>query len=275
MSTLKENKLKKVLEEVPAGFLVDSSWLAAHGVSRFLTRKYVDGDWLERLSRGVFRRPAPGGSRPGATDWQTCLLSVQHIMGYKVHVGAMTALALQGHSHYLQLGGRPVVWLYGQDFPKWLSRLPLNARTILRSSTLFDEQALGLVGEGVHVQDALPWDWRLNTSSPERAVLEAMDELPENESFHNLDKVFEGLVNLRPQILAALLASCQKIKVRRLFFVFADRHGHAWRKRLDSDDYDLGSGDRALVTGGKIHPRYRIMVPADFVYETSDADHGA
>ncbi len=275
MSALKEDKLKKVLEEVPAGFLVDSGWLAAHDVSRFLTRKYVDGDWLERLSRGVFRRPAPGGSKPSTTDWQTCLLSVQHIMGYKVHVGGMTALALQGHSHYLQFGVKPPVWLYGQDYPKWLSRLPLDARTILRSSALFDEPALGLISDGVHVQDALPWDWRLITSSPERAVLEAMDELPDNESFHNLDMVFEGLVNLRPQTLAALLASCQKIKVRRLFFVFADRHGHAWRKRLNSDDFDLGSGDRALVTGGKIHPRYRIMVPADFVDDSKEADYGS
>ena len=30
-------------------------------------------------------------------------------------------------------------------------------------------------------------------------------------------------------------------------------------------DGRLGSGDRALVQGGKIHPRYRIMVPKDFV----------
>ncbi len=76
---------------------------------------------------------------------------------------------------------------------------------------------------------------------------------------------FESLTTLRPRTLSALLKSCKKIKVKRLFFVFADRHDHAWRKRLDPEDFDLGSGDRALVKGGKIHPRYRIMVPEEFV----------
>lgn len=275
MGARKEEKLKKVLEAVPAGFLVDSGWLDAHDVSRFLTRKYIEGDWLERLARGVFRRPASGDSRSSTTDWQTCLLSVQHIMDYKVHVGGMTALALQGHSHYLPLGGNAPVWLYGQDIPNWLTKMPLNAQLMMRSTTLFDDPALSLVKDEASAQDTLPWDWRLITSSPERAVLEALDELPDNESFHNLDMVFEGLVNLRPKILTALLQSCRKIKVRRLFFVFADRHAHAWRKRLTTGDFNLGSGDRALVKGGKIHPRYRIMVPAEFIDTTKEADDGA
>ena len=54
-------------------------------------------------------------------------------------------------------------------------------------------------------------------------------------------------------------------KLGRLFFVFADRHDHPWLKRIDPQAFDLGNGDRALVQGGKIHPRYRIMVPEDFV----------
>lgn len=78
-------------------------------------------------------------------------------------------------------------------------------------------------------------------SSPERAILEAIDELPDHESFHNLDMVFESLTTLRPKMLSALLYSCRKIKVRRLFFVFADRHDHPWRKRLDPEKFDLAA----------------------------------
>jgi hypothetical protein len=84
---------------------------------------------------------------------------------------------------------------------------------------------------------------------------------------------FESLANLRPRRLSELLTACKKIKVTRLFFVFADRHDHAWRKRLDPAEFNLGSGDRALVKGGKIHPRYRIMVPEAFV--KSEAGDGA
>ena len=102
-------------------------------------------------------------------------------------------------------------------------------------------------------------------SSPERAILEALDELPNHASFDNLDKIFEGLTTLRPKQLMTLLMRCRSVKVRRLFFVFSDRHRHPWSKHLDVSKIDLGSGPRALVEGGKFHPAYRIYVPKTFV----------
>ena len=272
MGTLKNEKLKSVLEAVPAGFVVDAPWLEAHGVSRFLTRKYIDSGWLERLERGVFRRPAP---QPVPLDWRTCLLSLQHIMNYQVHAGGITALGLQGYSHYLPLGGRASVWLYGDEIPAWLPRLKVGAPLITRSLSLFGDPALGLSGsKSGDPGTTLPWGWALRLSSPERAILEALNELPDNESFHNLDMVFEGLATLSPRRLAPLLHSCRKIKVIRLFFVFADRHNHAWRQHLDPNEFQLGTGDRALVRGGKIHPRYRIMVPAEFIQMNKDGADG-
>lgn len=269
MGALKEDKLKGVLEAVPAGFVVDAPWLEKHGVSRFLTRKYIESGWLERLERGVFRRPAP---QPVPLDWQTCLLSLQHIMNYPVHAGGSTALGLLGYIHYLPLGTSRPAWLYGNTIPSWLSRLQLDTPITTRNLSLFSEPDLGLTENKSASATALPWGWAMRISSPERAILEALDELPEQESFHNLDMVFEGLATLSPRRLAALLNSCRKIKVRRLFFVFADRHKHAWRERLKAEDFDLGTGDRALVKGGRIHPRYRIMVPPEFVQETGETD---
>ena len=72
-------------------------------------------------------------------------------------------------------------------------------------------------------------------------------------------------MTLRPGRLTALLSACRSVKVRRLFFVFADRHGHGWRKHLDASEIDFGSGPRALVDGGKFHPAYRISVPEELV----------
>lgn len=160
--------------------------------------------------------------------------------------------------------------------PQLARKLPLNAELRTRSVSLFSDLELGVDGARRNPDEtasSLPWDWKLVMSSPERAVFEALDELPDQESFHNLDMAFESLTTLRPRTLSALLSSCKKIKVKRLFFVFADRHDHAWRKRLDPEEFDLGSGDRALVKGGKIHPRYRIMVPEEFVGK--ERGHGA
>ena len=260
-----------MLESIPAGFLVDSPWLTKHGISRFLTQKYIKSGWLERVARGVFRRPAPRST--DTIDWRTCLLSMQHIMGYQVHVGGMSALSLHGHGHYLRLGGDVPIWVYGLGIPSWLTKLRLSAQLTTRRPSLFSEATLGLSPEQqIYASSSLPWDWPLTISTPERATLEAMDELPGHESFHNLDVVFESLTTLRPRMLAALLKTCKKIKVARLFFVFADRHDHAWRKRLAAGAFNLGSGDRALVKGGRIHPRYRIVVPEAFAKPEGEAD---
>ena len=100
-------------------------------------------------------------------------------------------------------------------------------------------------------------------STPERALLELLDELPARESFHQVDMLMEGLVNLRPGRMERLLTECQSVKAKRLFFFFADRHPHAWRKHLDATAFDLGKGKRMLVRGGRLDKRYQITVPED------------
>ncbi len=94
-------------------------------------------------------------------------------------------------------------------------------------------------------------------SCPERAILELLDELPARESFHQVDKLFEGLSALSPRKLQTLLQTCRSVKVKRLFFFYADRHHHAWLKRLNKSGVDLGSGKR------KLDRAYQITVPED------------
>jgi len=117
----------------------------------------------------------------------------------------------------------------------------------------------------INTEHVPPWEWPLIISSPERAILEMLNELPKRASFHNVDMIFESLTGLRPGLLQDLLTSCRSIKAKRLFFVFADRHSHAWRKHIDAASIDLGRGPRALIEGGKIHPLYHISVPKAFV----------
>lgn len=202
-------------------------------------------------------------------------------MGHEVHLGGPSALAWYGLAHYLPLGGETEVYLYG-EVPSWLARLPMDTQFVVRSRALFGDDLSGLenaehpfgstTGSGTGPTTSL-WHWPLTLSSPERAILEALDELPEHASFDNVDMIFQGLSNLRPKRLMQLLRSCRSIKVRRLFFVFADRHDHAWLKHLDKTMIDFGSGPRALVKGGKLHPTYRIYVPKEFL--PADVREGA
>jgi hypothetical protein len=98
-------------------------------------------------------------------------------------------------------------------------------------------------------------------SSPDRAILELLDEVPERETFHQADVLIEGLRNLSPRRVQALLVACRSVKVKRLFLWFAERHQHAWLKKLDRKDIDLGRGKRMLVRGGKLDSTYNITVP--------------
>ncbi|WP_245475191.1 type IV toxin-antitoxin system AbiEi family antitoxin domain-containing protein [Bradyrhizobium sp. Leo121] len=158
---------------------------------------------------------------------------------------------LQGHAHYLQLGSDPVIYLYGADVPAWLLKLRVDARFVHRSDTLFGPQPVGVEDAAFSRSDnddselALsPWRWPIRMSSPERAILETLDELPAHESFQTVDKQFESLVSLRPKALNQLLEQCRSIKVKRLFFIYADKYAHPWRKHIDTADIDLGRGDR-------------------------------
>ena len=279
MTQQRQERLKPLLDDLPPGYVADAAWLVARGINRKSILQYEQRGWLEKLARGVYRRPAirhdVGGG--GEEDWRRLVLSLQRVMGYNVHVGARTALSLQGFTHYLSFGAETApVYLYG-DVPSWLARLPYADRFETRTLSLFGGAQIGV--DGIDDEKQLSPLQRLNNlmvSTPERAILELLNELPNEESFHNADMVFEGLANLRPRLLEASLKACTSVKTKRLFFVFADKHKHAWRQYLDPVKFDLGKGPRALVEGGRLHPRYEITVPAEFVDEKKEnkADNG-
>ena len=264
MNQSRTPRLKPLLDALPPGFVVDTAWLKARGIDAKSIHDYAVRGWIERVVRGVYRRPLPNGARPDKLPWQLVLLSLQRLKGCDVHLGGESALHFAGHVHYLSLVGTRHVHLYG-DAPSWLKRLPTTEQIVSHPSTLFGGDPVG-----VDDTDALDdesgwavdiWRWPIKVSCPERAILEAIDELPDNASFEHLDRIFEGLVGLRPGWLMTLLAACRSIKVRRLFFVFADRHEHGWRKHLETELINFGSGPRALVQGGRFHPVYRVSLP--------------
>jgi len=257
MTKRSETKLNTLDRDLPEGLLVDAAWLGKRGFSTSLRSQYVAAGRLEQPARRVYRRPR------GTISWRQVVISLQMMLGHALVVGGRTALELQGFAHYLTSDVREV-HLYGpKPPPTWLRTLPLAERFVYHSDgRLFRADAPARAAFAV--QRWGQWDWPINLSDPARAILELLDELPKHESFEQADKFMQGMSNLSPRRLQALLAECDNVKVKRLFFFFADRHGHAWAKHLDRNAIDLGTGKRMLVKGGKFVFRYQITVPEDF-----------
>lgn len=277
-------KLNWLQHNLPEGLVVDSAWLQGRGYSSALRSKYASRGWLEQVARGVYRRPQaplPAPREGEGLRWQNVVTSLQMVLECPVIVGGRTALELQGFAHYLSLTGPREVHLYGDaPLPTWVGKLKLDTKFVFHNAKkLFrNEPIASSLGQGANLKtqehsstDSLggglarqtwgQWNWPLTMSSPERAVLELLDEVPERETFHQADMLMEGLRNLSPRRLQKLLVDCRSVKVKRLFLWFAERHSHAWLPKLDRKDIDLGSGKRMLVRGGKLDPKFNITVP--------------
>lgn len=272
MSARNSEKLNWLIQHLPEGLLVDAAWLRTHGYQRNLLAKYEKSGWLERPINRVYLRPR------GRLAWQQVVISLQTLLERNLVVGGQTALEHHGFTHYLT-HSTTAVYLYGPERPPtWLSDLEADAEFRYRNDArlftnalastaphLLDPQGDNLVKrtDGATVAAWGQWNWPLTVSTPERAIIEFLDELPDRQTFHQADVLMEGLSTLSPARLQALLTDCHNVKVKRLFFFFADRHRHAWLKRLDRDAIDLGSGKRSLAKGGRYDPRYMITVPED------------
>ncbi len=271
------SKLNFLEKALPEGLLVDAAWLRHHGFSTSLLTQYVQAGKLARPAPRVYRRPR------GSLKWQQVVISLQMLLNRPLTVGGRTALELQGFSHYLSNALREV-HLYGPNKPPtWLPHLQLETRFLYHNEQkLFrrplepedlsmrsqlsgdDDRKSDWLTNNLTLQHWGEWDWPIVLSTPERAILELLDELPKHETFEQVDKLMGSLSSLSPRRLEKLLADCKNVKVKRLFFFFADRHKHAWNKYLDQERFDLGKGKRMLVKGGRYDPRYGITVPEEF-----------
>lgn len=273
----KSRRLNWLQRNLPEGLLVDARWLERNGYSRALRSQYAKSGWLDPVMRGVYRRPVASLSsskRPDVLRWQHVIISLQMLHDHFVAAGGRTALELQGFGHYLPAAGTREVHLYGNPKPpNWVFRLPMQTRFFFHNSARLFARGGRTGGRGFPKEnDSVSttgllreswghWDWPLVVSSPERAILELLEEVPGRETFHQADVVMEGLRTLSPRRLRSLLLDCRSIKVKRLFFWFADRHAHPWLHRLDRTGINLGSGKRMLVRGGRLDARYGITVP--------------
>ena len=247
------NSTKAIEQSLPEGQLADRRWLRSQGFDRPRVDYFLRSGKIEPVARGVYRRPGP------PLKWEHVVFSLNEI-GYPVRVGGQAALNLQGLAHYLPIGMPQTIELYGQTkVPGWVDYFQNSFRFELHSRKLFD----ALPDASIHHMPFGAWDWPIPYSTQELAMIEFLASVRDAAGFSKADKYFESAVNLRPDMLRAVLLSCTQVKAKRLFMWFTDRHGHAWRERLATEGIDLGRGKRMIVKGGTYDANYQITVPRE------------
>ncbi|GJM04774.1 MAG: hypothetical protein DHS20C09_07650 [marine bacterium B5-7] len=271
-----EGKLNQLLKLLPEGLLVDASWLEERGYYRSLRSHYVAAGWLKQSARGVFRRPR------GELGWEQVVISLQILLNYPVSIGGRTALEQQGYAHYLSQNLNTIHLYSDVKLPSWIHKLGLKQSFVVHNrlrilpTAKVNVDLLALTQMYAEKESALKlipwgqWQWPMVVSTPERAFLELLDELPQKETFHLADVTMEGLSTISPRRMQSLLETTKSIKVKRLFFFFADRHHHRWLNQIDKKRIKLGKGKRMLVKGGKYLPEYQITVPETYDEEYQD-----
>ncbi len=246
------SKLNRLVQVMPQGTVITTSRLERLGISRQLAKKYVDSGWLVRLGAGAFARSGDH------VEWQGGLHALQAQLGMTVHVGAHTALELQGRSHYVALGQRKRVVLVSdrrEQLPVWFRSHPWSGQIEHHCLSLFGS----VPGESTTKFDC--GTFAVDVSVTERAILEVMRLATGNDEIDHAHALMEGLTTLRPSVTQSLLEACRSVKAKRLFLWSAETAGHAWCGRLSISRIDLGKGKRQLYTGGTLDPKYRITVP--------------
>ncbi len=251
--------------------LATKKWLAEQGLSAHALDNAVKTETLLLLATGVYSQYSR------SVSWEGVVASMQRMEKEGVGsvppvvVGGLSALALSGLSQYLSLGRTPHIHLYAQGkLPTWLARLSLpvefkgHGTSKLWPEWLLQDKAF--IKQHAWQAERPP----VYFSCPEKAMLELLADLPDAVTFEHANELMQGLVNLLPRKLDALLKACKSVKVKRLFFWLAKRQSYPWFSKLNVADYDLGSGKRVVAKGGKLDTDYLITVPSHMALNSED-----
>ncbi len=228
MATTTRNKLNTLYTRLNTGSPVTSAQLAGMGISANLAVHYARAGWLKRLARGVYCRPG------GALSLHPSLVLLQHQVA-GLHVGGKTALEWYGIRQYVSQ--QAVLHLYGwvtARLPDWfVQHFPGE----YHRKRLFNEKPEQMPGVGrFENRDGAPL-----VSTPERALLELLDEVGVRQPLQEAREIAEGAYSLRAEVLMDLLKRCTSVKTVRLCLRLGRELSLPWAGKLDAAALPRGS----------------------------------
>lgn len=228
MATITKSKLNFLYNHLPVGAPVVSPELARLGISADLAVHYVRSGWLKRLARGVYCRPGEALSLH-----PSLVLLERRIAG--LHVGGKSALEWYGVRQYVSQ--RAVLHLYGWAaacLPNWfVQHFPAE----YHRKRLFNERPEQMLGVGrFENRDNAPL-----VSTPERALLELLDEVGVRQPLQEAREIAESTYSLRAAVLTDLLKRCTSVKTVRLCLTLGRELSLPWAGKLDEAALPKGS----------------------------------
>lgn len=242
------SKINLIRNHILADGILLTTWLEKGDVTRSELSDYVKHGTLERVAWGVYKYPGTTQSLYGIlSSYQT-----QSKLDY--HIGASTALEINGYNHYLPMG-KPKAIIFtprNAKLPKWFLSNKLDMTIKEVSTAVFGDFGIETIDyEG----------YTLRVSSPERAIMECILLSPQQYDIMGINYLMEMLNSMRTSLVQKLLESCTSVKVKRLFLYLAEKAGHRWFSKLNLNNISLGFGTRSFVTGGVKNTKYDIMIP--------------
>jgi Transcriptional regulator, AbiEi antitoxin, Type IV TA system/Transcriptional regulator, AbiEi antitoxin N-terminal domain len=250
---------KELYKIMPEGIITTHKWLMENNFTRHAIDNLVKSNQLESISKGVYVRNST------KISWESVVFSLQSILKTDLVLGGLTALEIQGLSHYLSLSENKIVYLFGNDvLPEWTTNLNLNVKFVRNTTNRLFSKNQEENNQLYPFTIARDWDndnRKLILSTPERGYLEVLSDVPQKITFEHADQLMQGLTTLSPRNLQKTLECCQNVKVKRLFFWFAERQNYVWLSKVNKESITLGSGNRMIIKGGKLNKKYKITVP--------------
>lgn len=253
MTTQNRTKINKLISDWPKGTVYTASHLKKLSYNYDLIRFYKKSRWITPVGNGAYKL------FNDTVEWYGGIYALQTQLGLSIHVGGKTALELRGMSHYLS-EKISRCFLYGHrgiKLPQWFKNYHWNTKIHFVTTNLSPESLPDSFSNYPHR------DFYIRISSPERAAMEMLYHIPEEQGFDEAQKIMENLFTLRPAMVQKLLENCKSIKVKRLFMYMAEKHTLPWVDDLNLTKVNFGSGERLIVRNGRLDKKYKITVPKE------------
>lgn len=243
-------KINHILSKWKNGDVHGLAWLGKFGADRKLAYKYCKSGYLEKLAPGVFIKTNDEPSPFAVVRY------LQEELELKLHISGRTALELQGHSHFLNMGEKNNIFLTSYEtrkYPKWLKGYQKNFELTFRKSSI-------IKGEKFLNEQVVSGEHLVLLSSRELAIMELIDSLDLSKSLEVVENYAESLNTLRSYMLQEILEECQSVKIKRVFLYISEKLDLPYFEKLNIKNIDLGSGKRVIVEGGALDKKYGITV---------------